>query len=95
MVSITPLQSLYFINDPFVHEQSERIAARILEANLGTISRIENTYVLLLGRNATQAELTAALSFLKRAATLLDGETQVWSAYARAILRLNEFIYID
>lgn len=30
MTSTTPLQALYLLNDPFVHEQSEKFAGRLL-----------------------------------------------------------------
>ncbi len=33
--STTPLQSLYLLNDPFVHEQSRRVADRVMHAHGG------------------------------------------------------------
>lgn len=101
--SITPLQSLYLMNDPLVHEQSELIASRILSQANETERQIQLAYELLFSRPADSEEVTSALEFIAKAHSLLqeagttkdEVEAVVWQAYVRSLLRLNEFVYVD
>jgi hypothetical protein len=103
MSSTTPLQALFLLNDPLVHEQSQRIAERILQAAEDEHARVNFAYELLLTRSANSDELAAAEQFLADARRILgsaerrDKETErgAWQAYVRSLLRLNEFVYID
>jgi hypothetical protein len=98
--STTPLQALYLLNDPFVHEQAGHIAARLRAERVDDAARVESLYLLTLARVPTGQETTSALEFLERVRTKLDGpsdqlDQQAWQALVRAIIRLNEFVYID
>jgi hypothetical protein len=100
--STTPLQALYLLNDPLVHEQSRRIADRILAQASDAEARVAFTYELLFARAASGDEVTAAKDFLASAEKLLAGAgdagaiaTEAWRAYVRSLLRLNEFVYLD
>jgi hypothetical protein len=103
LTSTTPLQSLYLLNDPFVHQQAERIAARLLEDRSDDASRIERAYQLLLARSPSPDDVAAASAMLQAARAKL-GEVKTpteqidalaWQSYVRAMLLLNEFVYID
>jgi len=101
--STTPLQALYLLNDPFVHQQSERFAARLLAEAGDDRSRVERAYRLALGRLPTEAETTAGIEFVSRMTAALKElgtpseqlSVEAWRAYARTLFRLNEFVYVD
>ena len=90
LTSTTPLQALYLLNSPLVHEQSQRFATRIAASASDDRTRISNAYMLALSRPAKSEETDAAVRFL---AEVPDAER--WNALARVIFRLNEFIYLD
>lgn len=101
--SITPIQALYLLNDPFVHQQSERIVNRIWSTADTTDERLEVAHQTLFSRPITEDERSAAHDFLSRAQQMLRDEgnqaepanRQAWQAYLRSLLRLNEFVYVD
>ncbi len=101
--STTPLQALFLLNDPFVHEQAREFAKRIVGSAKDEPGRIQFAYRSALGRPADGAELDQCRTFLKSAQARLaesgtapeqlEGES--WQALVRALLRLNEFVYLD
>ena len=101
--STTPLQALYLLNDPFVHEQSERFAASLIELSSEDTERLRQAYQFALGRPADPDELERGRHFLAsvrdelRRAKIPEAkiEPQAWEAMARVLFRLNEFVYID
>lgn len=101
--STTPLQALFLLNDPFVHVQSREFAQRIVAAAKDEPGRIQFAYRSALGRPADRAELDQCRTFLKSARTRLTEsgtsadqlEAEAWQAMVRALLRLNEFVYVD
>jgi len=99
--STTPLQALYLLNDPFVHEQSRRVADRVMHHTADDEGRIAHTYQLLFARPVSAEELAVGQSFLTRAKEILQDasskeiEAEAWSAYVRSLFRLNEFVYLD
>ena len=101
--STTPLQALYLLNDPFVHDQARLVAGRILGHASDLSARIEFACELLFARPATSDDSAAAKEFLANAGQLLqkagtansDLESEAWRAYVRTLFRLNEFVYVD
>lgn len=99
--STTPLQALYLLNDPFVHEQSRRVAERVMHHTADDERRVDFAYQLLFARPASADEIEIAQSFLSRAKALLQDaaadqiEEEAWSACLRSLFRLNEFVYLD
>ncbi|XZE46463.1 DUF1553 domain-containing protein [Pirellulaceae bacterium SH467] len=99
----TPIQALTLLNDPLVHQQAERIAQRILEHAPEQQSRIRFAYQHILGRPASEDEMDASSRLLLAAAHAAreaggsenDSQREAWFALVRAMLRLNEFVYID
>jgi mono/diheme cytochrome c family protein len=92
--STTTLQSLFLLNDPFVHDQAKAFAERIRASRSVDRDRIDWAYRTALGRPSTPEERDRAESFLKRAADGGDAET-AWEAFARTMYRLNEFVYVE
>ena len=103
MISTTPLQALYLLNDPLVHEQSRRVAERIMAHSADPASRVTFAYELLFARPPESEERTSAEEFLTNARRLLrdDGvkdeqiDAEAWRSVVRGLFRLNEFVYLD
>jgi hypothetical protein len=101
--STTPVQSLFFLNDPFFHEQSQRLAERLLREAPDDAARLRRAYLLMFSRLPTDSEERAVRDFLSGVRTPLraagaadkDLESETWRAAIRTLLRLNEFIYLD
>ena len=102
MTSTTPLQALYLLNDPFVHEQSRLVAERIRTHADNDTARLNFAYELIFSRPAATEEIAAGQKFLIDAAALLKNtgmsdeqtEIEVWQALVRSLFRLNEFVYL-
>jgi hypothetical protein len=101
MVSTTPLQALFLLNDPLVHEQSKRIAERVVASGNSLDQRIGSAFELLYSREPSAEEVSAARDFLQRAESLsqesntASAEAAAWQALIRSLLRVNEFVYLD
>jgi hypothetical protein len=87
----SPTQALFLLNSPFILEQSEHLARRLLaDKDLDDTGRIDRAYLIVLSRRPTDAERDRVVRFL--AATKGDA-TQAWSRFAQALLALPEFRY--
>ncbi len=104
MTSTTPLQALFLLNDPLVHQQAERFAEQLHAMDVAVPEKIRFAYESMLARSETLAEAAAAIDFLDRAESLLHPDQgaadaaygrDTWAAYVRSLLRLNEFVYLD
>ena len=101
--STTPLQALYLLNDPFVHEQSKRVATELTAKSGDDSARVQRAYGLLFAREPAADELAAAQTFLAKSRAQLREddmapdqiEPEAWRAYVRVLFRLNEFVYPD
>src|SRR5438132_12055883 len=68
-VTTVPQQALFFLNSPFIAEQSRALAARPEIAAASTVSeRIERMYRLVFGRAPEKRELEAGLKFVSQSA---------------------------
>jgi hypothetical protein len=90
VTSTTALQSLYFLNDPFVHAQAKGLAERVTGDD---DSRIRQLHEVLFARPATDAEVSRGREYLTKATDA--GADQPWESYVRALFRLNELVYVD
>lgn len=93
--STTPLQALFLLNDPLVHEQAGRIADRLMKSASDDSQRVKSAYELLFARAPTADEESAATHFLANAIRSSPDANEAWNAYVRVLLRLNEFVYLD
>jgi hypothetical protein len=101
--SITPVQALFLMNSPFMHEQSDQFAVRVGMAYDTLRERIDYAFRLVYGRAATLQEVREAQDYLQRArAELMAGGTPVdqlnrkaLASYLRVALSSNEFLYVD
>ena len=60
----TPLQKLFLLNSPFLVDQSERLAERLMESGSSNEERIAFAYQLLFGREPSGEELSLASDFV-------------------------------
>ena len=98
LVSTTPLQALYLMNDPFVHAQAKRFSERVRSEGKDDDARIVRAYLLLFGRPPASSEVTAAKDYLATVAAKLTGERvaeRAWESLARSLFLSNEFVYVD
>jgi cytochrome c553 len=83
----TALQSLSLLNDPFVLQQSDHLAARLVDAHQGDVPRqVTMAYRLALGREPSGEEKTLAVQFI---------EKRDLFRFCRALFNTNEFLYVD
>jgi hypothetical protein len=94
-----PTQALYFLNDPFFHEQAFALAERLLaevphagEGSSLTDDRIQHAYSLAFQRRAMPEEITL-LSDLVADAPAEDAAA--WAGLARVVLASSEFLHVD
>ena len=98
-----PLQALFLLNSPFVHEQAERFARMLIEKEPNRAIRVHSAYLSAFGRPPTPKEESQALAYLTRYEKLLADEgvpsirwtLDSWSSLARTILGSNEFLCLD
>lgn len=96
--SNVPAQALSLLNDPFVLEQCDLWAKRMLAGQLNVAQRIENMYLTAFGRLPTSEESNAAKQFLIEQAQsygVSADDRQVWCDLCHVLVNLKEFIYLQ
>jgi hypothetical protein len=91
------------MNDPFVHEQARKLAARLLKEGTKDDGRIERAFLLVYGRPPTADEATETNDFilqvrprLGKAGVAADQvEARAWESFARVLFMSNEFVYVN
>ncbi len=92
-ISTVPTQALFLLNNPFVREQAQAAAQRLLELGLAdNIARIEHAHLLALGRWPTAQERRLALTHLGR-----DGAAaaEAWTELFHALFASADFRYLN
>ncbi len=95
-ISTVAPQALFLVNHPFVMEQAQHAARRILAVpGLNDHSRIEQVYRLALGRQPTDGEMRIAAKHL-HAAPDEPGENPVkpWARLVQALFASVDFRYV-
>jgi hypothetical protein len=101
ITSTTPLQALFLMNDPFVHEQARKLAQRLVGEKGKDDDRIERLYLLAFARPPRAEDKAIAVEFLatvraKFAELTSEQQTQrAWESLVRGVLMSNEFVYVD
>ena len=85
-----PSQALFFLNDPFFHEQAKSLGIRLMEFPLS--SRLAKLYSRLFQRKPTNKEIAVANQILESSNR---SELEKWTSLCRILMSTNEFIYID
>jgi hypothetical protein len=97
------LQALWMMNDPFVHEQSDKLAVRIGMVFRNDPQRIDYAYKLALGRPASADEIKMGEDYLKECRKQInltgipfdEQARATLASFMRVIFSSNEFIYVD
>lgn len=106
--SLTPLQALYFMNDPFPKRCAANLAATLLASSASDTANVRAAFETLYGRLPTPEETDRASSFLHTAAEAYAAHgTAVHEAtdaaprqkaledFLKAMFASNEFMFID
>lgn len=92
--SNVPAQSLMLLNDPFVRQQSEVLAARVrTEVGDDPHDQVDRLVILALGRPATGDERRAMTDFLAEPAP--EGGPGPLADLCHVVLNLKEFSFLD
>ena len=83
-----PLQKLFFMNSPFVIDQSAALSARVAANASSDDQRITATYRFVLQRDPTPEERRLAHEFIR-------GNAGAWPEYTQVLLSSNEFTYLN
>ena len=95
-VSNVPAQALAMLNNPFVVQQAELWARRILAEQADDVARIQSMYQMAFARPAQPEELAAAREFLRTQATqyAADDSGRAWTDLAHVLFNVKEFVWI-
>ena len=103
MISTTPVQALFMMNNRLAHTQAERFADRVLSREGTTEQRIDRAYQLAFGRPASADEIRMGQTYLRRMADRMPAagtpETHrlrsAWASYLRVLYSSNEFFFVE
>jgi hypothetical protein len=98
-----PTQSLFLMNDPFLHTQSSLFARRLIAAGSAERQRTACAFQWVLGRPPESAEEQRSAAFLAsyRRELAASGRSAdeiprlAWAAFARTLFARNEFLFVD
>jgi hypothetical protein len=99
-VTTTPTQALLMLNSPFMQQQAQAFAARLLkEAPANDEGRIDAAFRLVFGRAATVQQKEQVRAFLaeqaKRLPATAEAPRAVLAELCLVLLNANEFVYVD
>ena len=101
-VTNVPTQSLYLLNDPFVLEQSDLLAGRLLETPaIDDERRAEQAYLWTLSRPPEPSERARAIQLVDDVREEVESgdpardDRIAWAALGQALMGSAEFRYID
>ncbi|HEV3144956.1 MAG TPA: DUF1553 domain-containing protein, partial [Gemmataceae bacterium] len=97
-VSNVPAQALIFMNDPFVAQQAELWARKIVEGGGNDAERIRKMYRQAFAREPTAEEVAECREFIQQQAQA-SGKTianvSVWADLAHVLFNAKEFIWLQ
>ena len=96
-----PTQALFFLNDRFLHDCSDRWASRLRQQSADPAEQLTSAWKTTFGRAPQPAELAEGLEFLDQYRRDLetlqnpDPQRQALAACLRLLLGSNEFLHLD
>ncbi|GIW78201.1 MAG: hypothetical protein KatS3mg105_0008 [Gemmatales bacterium] len=92
-VSTVAPQALFLMNNPFVIEQAQHFASRILaKNNLTDAQRVELAYRMALGRLPSENERRLAMAFLTRKSA---NPVDEWTSFCQTLFACIDFRYVN
>lgn len=89
--TLVPTQALYYLNDPFFHEQAMAISRQI-QTLVHDTEKIDAIYLQTLQRKPNTNEAQAILELVK---SYQASPEDAWAAVARMLMASNEFHFVD
>ncbi|QNN20820.1 DUF1553 domain-containing protein [Planctomycetales bacterium ZRK34] len=101
--STTTLQALYMLNDPFVHEQADALAARLIDGAKQDTQRVRQAFEMVYSREPSEGEVKMTLDYLNQiqarykavGSDQAEPRRAAWASLCRAMLRSNEFLFVE
>jgi hypothetical protein len=106
--TITPNQTLYLMNSPFVAARAKSLATRLLSETGPEEQRIRTAVERTHGTAASSEQVAEILAFLQSFPSQLPPDTSAsakppeiapqlnaWTALSRVLLTSNAFLYVD
>jgi hypothetical protein len=96
-ITTVPAQSLFLLNSPWVIEQAQALAERVLALpGLEDDARLERVFRIAMGRDALAADLARLKSYLKSESPGNGSpDKKAWSRLCQTIFAAAEFRYIE
>ena len=95
-VSNVPAQALALMNNPFVVQQAERWADRVLAGqSRDQGQRITDLYIAAFGRPPDDRELIEAMEFLQEGRQSNQVDPQAWRDLCHVLFNVKEFVFIN
>jgi hypothetical protein len=101
-VTNVPSQSLFMMNDPFVMEQAELMAKKLIsKKSKSEDERIQLAYRTAFSRSASDDEIKNAKAFLQKLLQIhkvskedMMNNIEIWKDYCHSLFNLKEFIFL-
>ena len=95
-VSTVAPQALFMMNNAFVRTQAKLTADRLLsDPLLNESHRIDHAYLQILGRHATEAEVSLSQEFLKAVIDKTEkGRVEAWTQMVQSLFSTIDFRYV-
>ena len=98
-LTTTPLQALFALNHPLIHETANAVAQRSA-ATQNPSERVAATYRILFQRSPDTSEHSIAAEFFSNYQTLSAPSIstvpeEAWIAFTRSLLSSNELLFLD
>ena len=92
-ISNVPSQALILMNDPFVHQQSEKWAKKIIAQTTEPRARLDTMFWQALNRLPSSAEVEECLGYLSASPTATT-DSEKWASIAHSLWNVKEFVWI-
>ncbi len=94
-VTTVPTQALVLLNNQFVHDRSEHLAAAIIQRETSHREQVRQAWLAVLKRPPNGDELAVSLQHLETQRQRFSDEPLALASLCHVLLNSNEFIYID
>jgi hypothetical protein len=93
-VSNVPAQALTMLNNPFVLQQAEVWARRVLKEKISSKERVQRMYETAFGRPPSAEELAGALAFVEERGAGASEDIRVWTDLCHVLFNVKEFVFL-
>ena len=99
-VTTVATQALFLLNSPFVIEQAEATAERVIAGASDNRDRVEQAFALIVGRPPTDSQREMVLSYLSEhaandsASDSTTAQREAWTSICQTLFATAEFRYV-